>query len=236
MPDRFAIVNADDFGLTNGVNRGIIEAHERGIVTSASLMVRYPAAKEAADYTRSRTNFSLGLHVDLGEWRYANGDWTAAYQVVNTDDAAAVSAECKRQLERFEALMRQPPTHLDSHQHVHLSEPVRTILAELATELRVPLRSCSSRVTYCGSFYGQTGEGEAYPEGISVNGLTRTIETLPAGWTEIGCHPGFADDLDSVYLREREEEVRVLCASAMRDAIERSGVRLCSFSDLPPDR
>ena len=93
MPDRFAIVNADDFGLTSGVNRGIIEAHEHGIVTSASLMVRYTAAKEAADYARSRANFSIGLHVDLGEWRYANGEWRAAYQVVSADDAAAVRAE-----------------------------------------------------------------------------------------------------------------------------------------------
>ena len=236
MPDRFAIVNADDFGLTSGVNRGIIEAHEHGIVTSASLMVRYTAAKEAADYARSRANFSIGLHVDLGEWRYANGEWRAAYQVVSADDAAAVGAECSRQLDQFEALMGQPPTHLDSHQHVHLSEPVRTILSEFATKLGVPLRSCSSRVTYCGSFYGQTGEGDPYAEGISVEGLTRTIETLPAGWTEIGCHPGYSNDLDSVYLREREEEVRVLCASTARAALERSRVRLRSFRDLPPDR
>ena len=45
------IVNADDFGLCAGVNQGIIEAHERGIVTSASLMVRYPAAEAAAEPT-----------------------------------------------------------------------------------------------------------------------------------------------------------------------------------------
>ncbi|MBI3874558.1 MAG: ChbG/HpnK family deacetylase [Verrucomicrobia bacterium] len=44
---RFLIVNADDFGLSAGVNRGIIEAHERGIVTSASLMVCQPAAADA---------------------------------------------------------------------------------------------------------------------------------------------------------------------------------------------
>ena len=49
---RFLIVNADDFGLSEGVNRGIIEAHERGIVTSASLMVLKPAAASAAAYGR----------------------------------------------------------------------------------------------------------------------------------------------------------------------------------------
>jgi len=48
FPQRYLIVNADDFGQSQGVNRGVIAAHEHGIVTSASLMVRWPAAIEAA--------------------------------------------------------------------------------------------------------------------------------------------------------------------------------------------
>ena len=67
---RFLIVNADDFGLSAGVNQGIIEAHERGVVTSASLMVRWPAAVAAAAYARSHPQLAVGLHVDLGEWAY----------------------------------------------------------------------------------------------------------------------------------------------------------------------
>jgi predicted glycoside hydrolase/deacetylase ChbG (UPF0249 family) len=46
---KYLIVNADDFGQSAGINRGIIAAHEQGMVTSASLMVRWPAAHEAAD-------------------------------------------------------------------------------------------------------------------------------------------------------------------------------------------
>ena len=49
---RRLIVNADDFGRTDGVNRGIITAHERGIVTAATLMVRWPAAVRAGAYAR----------------------------------------------------------------------------------------------------------------------------------------------------------------------------------------
>ena len=55
------IVNADDFGQSPGVNRGIIEAHEHGIVTSASLMVRWPAAASAAAYAREHARLGLGL-------------------------------------------------------------------------------------------------------------------------------------------------------------------------------
>ena len=53
---RRLIVNADDFGQSPGVNRGIIEAHQHGIVTSASLMVSWPAAAEAAAYGRAANN------------------------------------------------------------------------------------------------------------------------------------------------------------------------------------
>ena len=65
---RFLIVNADDFGQSAGVNRGVAMAHEQGIVTSASLMVRWPAATGAAAFGRAHPGLSVGLHVDLGEW------------------------------------------------------------------------------------------------------------------------------------------------------------------------
>ena len=65
---RAVIVNADDFGLSAGVNRGIAAAFEGGIVTSASLMVRPDAAAEAASYARLHPVLGVGLHIDLGEW------------------------------------------------------------------------------------------------------------------------------------------------------------------------
>ena len=234
--ERFLIVNADDFGLTSGVNRGIIEAHERGIVTSASLMVRGAAAKEAAAYARAHQQLSVGLHIDLAEWRFRGGEWIPAYQVVDASDPAAVERECERQLRTFRDLMDSEPTHLDSHQHLHLSEPARSVIATQALNLEVPLRSCSPLITYCGSFYGQTGEGEPYREGISVPALVRLIENLSPGWTELGCHPGYSDGLDSVYLHEREEELRALCSADARDALRCCDVQLRSFAEAPDRR
>ena len=228
---RFAIVNADDFGLTSGINRGIIEAHERGVVTSASLMVRYPAAADAAAYARDQVGLSVGLHLDLGEWRYQEGEWRRAYQVVDASDHRAVEAEIDRQLNQFERLMQRPPTHLDSHQHVHMSEPVRSIMLGAAERFDVPLRACTAGIRYVGEFYGQTGEGEPFPDGITGARLLSLIDALQPGWTELGCHPGWSEGLDSVYLREREEELRVLCDREMREAIGRAGVHLGSFHE-----
>jgi predicted glycoside hydrolase/deacetylase ChbG (UPF0249 family) len=223
---RVLIVNADDFGLSPGVNRGIARVHEEGIVTSATLMVRGPAAEAAADYARRNAALSVGLHLDLGEWEYRDGEWRARYQVVAADDTAAVRAEIDHQLRRFEALLGRPPTHLDSHQHVHRSEPVRDLLADRGRRLGVPVRDVTPGLRYSGEFYGQGGRGEPVPEAITVDALVAIIEQLPPGVTELGCHPGEADDLDTTYARERTREVETLCDPRVRSALDSCGVEL----------
>jgi chitin disaccharide deacetylase len=228
---RYLIVNADDFGLSAGVNRGIIECAGRGILTSASLMVRWPAAAEAAAYAKTSRAISVGLHVDLGEWVLRNGNWELLYQVVDTDDAGAVAKEINGQLAEFRRLTDCNPSHLDSHQHVHRNEPARSIMLNLARELGVPLRECSPHVRYCGDFYGQGGEGEHLPGAISVANLKNILSSLPDGVTELGCHPGYGDDLDSPYRVERAGEVRALCDPETRAAVAALGLKLCSFND-----
>ena len=92
--ERYLIVNADDFGQSHGINQGIIEAHERGIVTSASLMTRWLGAGEAALYAREHPQLSVGLHLDLGEWVFRAGDWEPVYCVVPLEDKEAVNVKC----------------------------------------------------------------------------------------------------------------------------------------------
>jgi predicted glycoside hydrolase/deacetylase ChbG (UPF0249 family) len=235
VSERILIVNADDFGRSPGVNRGVIRSHEDGIVTSAGLMVRWPAAEEAAAYARG-SKLSLGLHLDLGEWAYRGGDWSARYQVLSKETPDAAERELREQLERFERLVGTTPTHLDSHQHVHRSEPARTALRKVGAELGVPVRHFAPEISYSGSFYGQDAKGEAVPEAITVEGLIRVIERLPAGITELGCHPADPTEHDSTYDRERSLEVATLCDPRVRMAIERSGVILRSFADLAGPR
>jgi predicted glycoside hydrolase/deacetylase ChbG (UPF0249 family) len=229
---RALIVNADDFGMSLGVNRGILDAHRHGIVTSASLMVRWPAAGEAVALSRPWPRLSLGLHVDLGEWAYRDGAWVCLYEVVPPRDLAAVTREVLRQLDVFRELTGRNPTHLDSHQHFHREEPVRTVMRNLADELSVPLRDFSSQVRYSGSFYGQTAKGDALPEAISAASLLRTLAELPPGVTELGCHPGLNDDLNTMYRQERAVEVSTLCDERVRSAIHELRIELYSFQDL----
>jgi predicted glycoside hydrolase/deacetylase ChbG (UPF0249 family) len=231
---RTLIVNADDFGRTRSINAGVIRAHEDGIVTSASMMVLWPAAEEASQAVAgSHAALALGLHLDLAEWRPAGEDWNAVYERVPGDDAQAMEAEARRQLERFRELTGRDPSHLDSHQHAHNHEPLATIAAELGAELGVPVRATNPEIAYCGSFYGQGRIGEPLPEAITADHLVRLIQELPAGVTELGCHPGIGvGPSESSYNREREQEVAALCHPLVSDAIRREGVELRSFADL----
>ena len=235
MADRALIVNADDFGLSPGVNAGVARAHEQGILTSASLMVRFPAAAEAAEYARTAPGLSLGLHVDLGEWVYSDEDWETVYEVVSLDNPDAVVDEVGRQIESFRRLTGRDPSHIDSHQHVHNWDTVVASFRTLALALGVPLRHYAEGVTYCGDLYGQSSDGTPIPGAITVEALVRIIEGLPAGITELACHPGLGDDSGSVYDRERTQEVEVLCAPIVREALDRERVALRSFAHLAPD-
>jgi predicted glycoside hydrolase/deacetylase ChbG (UPF0249 family) len=223
------IVNADDFGQSIGVNRGVVQAHERGIVTSASLMVRWPAAALAASYARDRPEFDVGLHVDLGEWAFRGGSWTPVYEVVDLQDTGAIREEVARQLTRFRDLLGREPTHLDSHQHVHQRESAREPLLETARRLSVPLRHFSKRVRHCGDFYGQTAQGAPLPDAISVERLKAILAAIPAGITELGCHPGIGTDLDTMYREERSREVEILCDPRIKEALRTLGISLETF-------
>ncbi len=229
--DRFLIVNADDLGLSAAVNAGVFTAHEEGIVTSASLMVRQGAAPEAAAESAAHPQLAVGLHIDLGEWIYERGEWTQAYLHCDSDDRDEVEAEARAQLERFRALLGRDPTHLDSHQHVHESEPAKGVAEALAAELGVPLRNRG--IPYEGGFYGQSGKGEPFPEGISPQRLGQLIEALPAGWTEIGCHPAAGPVPTSSYDAERQVELATLRDPHVKDLLNVRNVNLCSFAQAP---
>jgi predicted glycoside hydrolase/deacetylase ChbG (UPF0249 family) len=236
---RLLIVNADDFGLHPAVNRGVILGHEQGIVTSASLMVRQPAAKAAADAVRVLPRLGLGLHVDLAEYEYRSGAWRATYEVVPPEDADAVAAEVARQLDAFRRLTGRDPTHLDSHQHVHRESPAREALVRAAQSLGVPLRHFDSRVRYCGAFYGQSATGDACHERVTADALLRVLQELPWGATELACHPAGesredADEaeLASPYRVERVMELRALCDPWVARAIRAAGITLATFADL----
>ncbi len=156
MP-RLLIVNADDFGYTMGVTRGIVHAHRHGIVTSTSLMVNMPAAAEAVELARSEApTLGLGLHLNLTAGRpvtppeqvpalvRSDGTFRSSADLIAalpSLDVAQVEQELRAQVARFSTLVGHPPDHLDSHHHItYLSPPILALMLRMASELDVPIR------------------------------------------------------------------------------------------------
>lgn len=217
---RYLIVNADDFGASPGVNRGIFEAHCRGVVTSASLFVDAPGSAEAARMGRAAPLLGLGLHADL---RGLNG---------NGRDPEAVLHELTRQVERFVELMGRPPSHIDSHRDSHRDSLVAPVFLEVARRFGVALRG-HSRVRCLSAFYGQWA-GESHFEQIRAASLARILEAeVGDGITELICHPGYCDALlTSSYTREREVEVDTLCDPMIRRRLADLDIELVSHDSV----
>jgi predicted glycoside hydrolase/deacetylase ChbG (UPF0249 family) len=218
---RHLIVNADDFGSWPGINRGIIEAHRRGIVTSTSLMVDRPAARQAAELAAANPRLSVGLH-------FEEPDETPFYP----GDLAGVAAELDRQLALFTELLGVPPTHVDSHHHVHRQPGFREVFAEAVAPLGIPLRELSP-VAHIGGFYAQWEWEVTELHYVSVEFIQQILRTeVTAEWTELGCHPGYVGDgFDSVYSSEREVELQTLTDPRVRETIAELGLELCSYAD-----
>jgi chitin disaccharide deacetylase len=221
---KYLIVNADDFGASRGVNRGIIEAHCDGVLTSTSLMVDMPAAEEAALLSRDHPALSIGLHIVLTD--------EAEAPTVDFNDPNACRSRLWQQFQRFEELMDRPPTHLDSHHNRHRDPRLLPLFAELAEEHALPLRE-HSRARYFSNFYGQW-DGQTHLEQIGVENLLRMLQTeLRTEVTELSCHPGYVDpDFHSLYGVEREAELRTLCDPALKRFLLRHDVTLIGFNDL----
>lgn len=220
MP-RHLIINADDFGSTEGINRGIADCHRTGIVTSTSLMVFGTAARDAATRARELSNLSVGLH-----WV---GDRPGAE--VDTDDTDAVRDELERQLEGFQDLLGRAPDHLDSHHHLHLQERLLPIFIEAGESLGIPVRG-DGAVRYIGGFYGQWEWGVTELQHVSVEALQSILrEEVGDGWTEVACHPGYLTaDLHSIYSSEREAEISTLTDPEIRATIDELGIALESYA------
>ena len=140
---RRLIINADDLGLTVGVNRAIVEAHQRGVVTSATMMANAGAVADAVSRARE-TRLSVGCHLVLidgapllaaknvsslvvagaGGARFHDGWLGFARRALRKRfDENQIAAEVEAQIRRIQQSGLRV-THVDSHKHVHLLPPV----------------------------------------------------------------------------------------------------------------
>jgi predicted glycoside hydrolase/deacetylase ChbG (UPF0249 family) len=221
---KYCIVNGDDFGASEGINRGIVEAHCRGVLTSTSLMVNMPASEAAAVLSWELPELSVGLHVNL-----TTEEGELVVDPTAPDDCRA---ELYRQVERFQDLIGRLPTHLDAHHNIHRSPQLLPHFLDLAQHYQLPLRE-HSPVRYFPSFYGQW-DGETHLEQISAENLVQMLEgEFQDGFTELSCHPGYVDpNFSSSYSIEREAELKTLCHPLVKSKLAELQIQLIGFREF----
>src|SRR6266851_3582759 len=154
------IVNADDFGLTEGTNHAIIDAHCNGIVTSASLLANGYAFDHAVELARQHPALGVGVHLTLTEGppvASAVPELLASDGKLPLSNQPFVRALLAGRLPR-DAIRREfaaqigkviaagiTPTHIDGHKYIHLLPGVSQIAADVARQfgigvMRIPHR------------------------------------------------------------------------------------------------
>lgn len=253
---RRLIVNADDLGLTPGVNRGILEAHRSGILTSTTTMINMPDAEAGIRLLQQEAPaVGIGLHFNLTTGRpvlppqqvpsLVLPDGTFYYSSENPLERASlmhpdhIAAEMHAQFDRFVQVAGRKPDHLDSHHHAayHIPAAFRVML-ELADAHDLPVRRAvdwnangalngpAPRTTDC-------FEARFYEDGATVENLLSILENLPQGVTELMCHPAYNDAIAQGYAAQREKELNVLTDPAVRACIEQQQIELITFAEMP---
>ncbi len=221
---RKLVVNADDFGFARDVNRGIVEAHRNGILTSTTLMATGAAFDDAVGLARENPALDIGVHLVLvGE---------PPFPITVAQLARAMLLGRIRIYEELRAQVRRildaglDPTHLDTHKHTHLLPPVLDAVARLSEEYRIPWvrrpfdlpltsatrpgigwakRATSQalgvvRRRFARVLAGHGCRSTDHFAGFQITGrynaaeLAQLIRALPEGSTEFMCHPGICGD------------------------------------------
>jgi hopanoid biosynthesis associated protein HpnK len=274
-----AVVNADDFGLSTSINEGISVACDQGILRSASLMPNGDAFDDAIDRLRSLPDLRVGVHLSLvgerpiapteslpglvreGKLPDSYADFTRDY-LLRRFTLREVRREIAAQIDLVLGAGIKP-THLDSHQHIHLLPGIFDLTLDLARAYQINVvrvaddhsvlsaaRGSLRKVQLAALVLlsalarkkiGKSGLKTAeFFHGLAVSGrlgtesLSAILSGLPDGVHEIMCHPG----LETPALRQRyawgytwESEVAALRSSAIKQIVDRRGIRLRNFAE-----
>ena len=143
------IINADDFGLSESVNKGIVETHTKGVLTSTTIMANMPAAEQAVDLAKNLPTLGLGVHLNLTAGKPLCRDNTVklildsqGYFALSPGKlalASLITGKVRTAIETELASQIQwlidkgiKPTHLDSHKHIHSFPTIFPIVCRLA--------------------------------------------------------------------------------------------------------
>ena len=238
------IINADDFGMTQGNTIGILMAHAKGILTSTTCMMNMPYAEFALNEAKKYPGLGVGIHFVLtvgrplveGAQSYTDEDGNFIRPAKYPDrkphaDPEELYKEWKAQMEKFIAVAGHKPTHIDSHHHVHLCPWHVEVAKRLAEEYDVPMRQ---RDHVLDTYEYVPVYDQMYGDDANYDYMTNVLSTHD-GALEYMCHPAFIDqrlyDMTS-YGLPRMKELDLLLSDEMKQFIKDNNIELINFNDV----
>ncbi len=239
------IVNADDFGMTDGVSIGILHAHADGIVTSTTTMMNMPSVNFAFRLSKDFPNLGIGIHLVLTAGRPlvdgassftdSNGNFIKLHAYPNSQpkhiNLNELYTEWKAQIELFIELAGKKPTHIDSHHHVHLIPELQEVGIRLAKEYDLPIRQRNQIVSHYE--YVRCAD-KMYDELVNYDFLVGEV-SVDEDVIEFMCHPAYIDQAlydMSNYSLVRMEELKLLRSQKVKDFIKENNISLISYADI----
>jgi len=244
------IINADDFGYSRGINFGIIDAHQLGVLTSTTFMTNMPGADHAAELAKQNPKLGIGVHLVLtcgkplldthktivdSQGNFRKVDF---YKGAFTIDYDEVYQEWKAQIERFLSYGLEP-THLDSHHHTNSFGEIPNVFLKLAKEYNLPVRNNMSpeyllkvkekgiKTTDAFLYVLETSIKDDY----SLDRLFDGHETV-----EVMTHPGYLDKeilTGSSFSYPRVDELELLMNPTIMELINnRKDIQLSTFKAI----
>ena len=230
---RKLVVNADDFGYREGINKGILYACQSGVVSSASLFVQRDGTDEAVRLAKENPALGLGIHVDLDQFFEVDHHVGVIVDWINPKpDIANVRGEIKRQLEKYFSFGLSCD-HVDSHHHSHLHPDIFPIVCEAAREFKIPVVRFAEKIVLDPS---RIDEMKKIIKDCGIITADHFIE----GWywgnvdepyrlAELMTHPGYGE-------LWREAELAHCCQPTLRQHLIDQKIDLLRFSDAVASR
>ncbi len=286
------VVNGDDFGMTESVNQGILEAHRRGILTSTTVLANGTAFDSAVALASGAPALGVGVHLNLTDGRpvsdparvstlvdsagnFSGGPATLLKRMLRRRvNLAEVERELDAQIQRVRSAGIDV-THLDGHKHVHMLPGIFAVVVNLARKHGIPGIRCAAErrlsfwtlLRHNGSSMVQVMRqsvaagaltwvapglrarlaqaGLAYPMyfyGVMQTGfldaasLGAILRDLPAGTSELMCHPGYVDSAlrrsGTRLVAQRETELAALTRPEITKLVATLGIQLIDYRGL----
>lgn len=239
---RKLVVNADDFGRSSAINQGIIEGHQKGIVTSTSLMTDREGFDEAVRMAKANPRLGIGLHLDLDS--FFEVEHGVGRLIAYKDPSVPLDAMAKETERQIQKAQETGLTigHLDGHHHSHLRPELFATIAALTAKHKIPV------IRYFKGFYEGLYPGlptEWVKDLVARFGL-RCAGTFFAGWepvksslpgykyldlnvpfetAELMVHPGKGEPW-------REKELAHCLSPGIREDLKKRQVALATFAQL----